>query len=369
MESPRANDAPQPRLPQELLFLIIESLAPSNPDAILPSSHENTKCLLALTRVCRSVSQLASKLLWRSCPHITSLNQAQAFAAALECLSPDDPRRPTSLFLGLCRGDEAAPTANWPWPRHFNEPAPHPGHVSSSDMLDLGFSGSIIGNLVQGILLSLAPTLRRLIVNMPLAAVSSAHDGDSLMRLLRPGFEALVNLEEFTSVGDSFSFRSGSPEVWATCWPKLRRLSLGSPVMNFKLMASHPNLETVVISRHSSFHLLMTGNVKSYLARALNTQRSNSTPDSQAKVPFTLVFVDAFGSSWTDLRPNNVARVLLMDVGNRFADTFSHFNELDRDRKKVLIPRRWIQQHALRGTLWETASAGYDERSDFSLLG
>ncbi|KAF7534469.1 hypothetical protein G7Z17_g13357 [Cylindrodendrum hubeiense] len=352
---PRANDASQPRLPQELLFLIIESLAPSSPDTILPLYHENAKCLLALTRVCRSVSQLASKLLWKSCPHITSLNQARAYGAALKCLSPDDPRRPTSLFLGLYQGTESVPTENWPWLRHLGEPAPHAGYLTGSDALDLESSGSTIGGLVQDILLSVGPTLQRLIINMPLGAVSSAHDGDALIPLLRPAFEALVHLEEFTSVGDSFRFRTDADhsEVWAM-WPKLRRLSLDSPTMNFNQMTSLPHLQTVVISRPSSFQLLMTGNVKGNLVRELKSQRGDEV-NSQSQQPFTLVLVDAFGASWTDLRPNNLACVLLVDVGK---DLPHSLNQFDLEREQVHLPRRWIQHHALKGTLWATASAG-----------
>ncbi|KPM34199.1 hypothetical protein AK830_g12372 [Neonectria ditissima] len=341
----------QPTLPLEIILLIIESLAPANPDTILSPSHGATKCLLALTQVSRAVSQLASKLLWRSCPHLNSLRKLRDFGTALQCLAPDDVRRPSNLFLGLYHGDDSPLSEAWPWYTRVAN-AYRGAELPPSD-LDLSSSGSIIGALVQSILLEVAPTLRRLVINMPLSAVDSQNDGDALLGLLRPGFDALVNLEEFTSIGDNFSFRPldrDAPEVWVSSWPKLRRLSLGNTSTNFNPLISVQSLDTLVTSSLNAFHLLMTG-VKGNLMSAL--RRDREAKNQAARNPFTLVYVDSFSASWTDLRPERSARVLLVDVGTELKDSVE-----DHGGEEVYLTLRWMQQKALLGALWDSASAG-----------
>ncbi|KAK7429009.1 hypothetical protein QQZ08_004416 [Neonectria magnoliae] len=351
MEPSRANVLSQPRLPLEIILLVVESLAPSNPDTILPPSHEATKCLLALTRVSSAVSHLASKLLWQSCPHINSLRKLRDFGTALRCLAPNDVRRPANLFLGLYHGDDNPLSEAWPWYTRVGHA--HRGAELSLDDRHLRSSGSVIGALVRTILLEVAPTLRRLVINMPLAAVDSQHDGDAMLGLLRPGFEALVNLEEFTSIGDSFSFRSlnrDAPEVWASSWPKLRRLSLGNASTNFSPVINVQSLDMLVISSRNAFHLLMTG-IKGNLMNAL--RRDREARNQATRKPFTLVYVDSFCASWTDLRPQRSARVLLADVGAELKESRE-----DHSSEDVYLTLRWMQQKALLGMLWDSASAG-----------
>ena len=66
---------------------------------------------------------------------------------------------------------------------------------------------------------------------MPLRTLHPEEDHKGVRPVLRQGFEALVNLGECVSVEDElylhvhFYLREESP-VWATCWPRLRRLYL-----------------------------------------------------------------------------------------------------------------------------------------------
>jgi hypothetical protein len=140
------------KLPLEILQLVIESLVLGNPDTTLPSSDETTKALLAWTRVCRATHHIASTLLWRHCSYLDSLERLDAYYHALTHLSPDDARRPTSLFLGLyyeLRYSDAHSVSLDAWPCWSAGPALLGGQTDDEIVW-------AVGNLLRDV----APTLR-----------------------------------------------------------------------------------------------------------------------------------------------------------------------------------------------------------------
>ncbi|KOS18509.1 hypothetical protein ESCO_000132 [Escovopsis weberi] len=94
---------------------------------------------------------------------------------------------------------------------------------------------------------------------MPLRSLYPDEDFRNVRKPLRDGFTALVNLEELVSVRDELYLNVDErgreeAEIWATCWPKLRRLSLYNVDLNLDTgflehLAGVPLLESVVFTR------------------------------------------------------------------------------------------------------------------------
>ncbi|KAH8714466.1 hypothetical protein BGZ61DRAFT_449093 [Ilyonectria robusta] len=329
-------------LPSEIILLIVESLAPARTNITLPPSHEITKTLVALTRVCRAAAAAASKLLWQFCSHIDSLKRLVDFRTALDYLPQDDTRRPTSLFLAVYEDDSDVPDVAW---------TPHNLPVPSPQFDDIQFATA-----VQGLLLRVAPTLRRLVIHMP----RLAQDHDRTFELLRVGYEALVNLEEFVSIGDRFSF-AGFPrsapdrDVWVTCWPKLRRLALDISLNKnvFKGLTRLPKLETVVFS-FMEYPVPQAAKFRDVLLRALNTYPV--VPGIEER---KLLNVGLFGGgcelSYAGTEePNRRTRIWNIDAAV-FADPNRPY---ESDNVRIL---RGLERKISNGTLWEVSRWGLDD--------
>ncbi|KAI5457438.1 hypothetical protein BGZ63DRAFT_78465 [Mariannaea sp. PMI_226] len=63
-----------------------------------------------------------------------------------------------------------------------------------------------MATVVKENLFAVSPTLKRLILDVPLGALSEAEPDLAILDNLRPGFEALVNLEEFVASRYRISF-------------------------------------------------------------------------------------------------------------------------------------------------------------------
>ncbi|KAH7150153.1 hypothetical protein B0J13DRAFT_549640 [Dactylonectria estremocensis] len=244
------------KLPNEVIQMIVGNLVPSMWDkASLPASHVITKTLIALTRVCWATYPRATDLLWQYCLRIDSNNKALKFSQCLQSTSVEKifhHCRHVRLYLEPFEEPSEEP---------FEEPlkevespseagsssgsandTPEPSVIrfscygGSSD--ESSFSPSPKPPLadmqtaivVRDILLTLAPVLKCLIIDMPLRSLYPEYDKEGIRPILRHGFEALVHLEEFVSIRDELFLAIVEDEtehhVWATCWPKLRRLAL-----------------------------------------------------------------------------------------------------------------------------------------------
>ncbi|KAF7551988.1 hypothetical protein G7Z17_g4617 [Cylindrodendrum hubeiense] len=343
MEQPYAIVPSRVSLPPEVILLVIESLAPERTNITLPSSHETTKTLLALTRVCQVAAEAASKLLWQFCTHINSLKRLTDFRKALYCLPPGDPRRPTSLFLALYESDPGPPdTAP---PSHSNLPVPYPD-----------FDDIRCATAIQGLLLHTAPTLRRLVIHMP----RLAQDRDRTFELLLVGYKALVNLEEFVSIGSRFSItgfpRSGAEgDVWATCWPKLRRLTIDISINKniFKSLARLSDLEMVTFS-----FLESPTPTASRFRKLLDTEFN-----AQSMIA---------GVKERRLRAVGLVGAGCESRSNRSDDTDpgTHVSSIDvvvydferRYQNGDVNILRWLERKASNGTLWDVSSFGFEDQ-------
>ena len=86
--------------------------------------------------------------------------------------------------------------------------------------------------MVRELLIYTAPTLKRLIVDMPLRSLFPRDDRQGVKKILNEGFERLVNLEELVSVKDQFFlpyWENGQAVAFWTHFPKLRRLAVYVP--------------------------------------------------------------------------------------------------------------------------------------------
>ncbi|KAK5994357.1 hypothetical protein PT974_04831 [Cladobotryum mycophilum] len=329
--------------------------APSDPDVILPASHEITKTLLAWTRVCRATAPLASKFLRQHCTHIDSYKKLQSLVRCLgrsahrvDQYGQPNVNTPTQMYLSPFLDDD-----------YDTIPAPLNDLPTAKSVHDLFFL--------------VAPTLRRLIVNMPLRSLYPDDDYDGIRPLLRKGFEALVNIEEFVSLQDGLFLRLGprsrnEPEVWATCWPKLRRLSLYNVDIDpdrplFSSMANVPHLESVIFPRLDGLsdwrvvdingrNLGFSIDVKLEWLKALVGRDIYPFGEPKRPQDISIMFVNTaqqeasfsiHQDGWQDMDPEGRIRVKLYDVDEY---EYEKLNEIENVHE-------FLKQRALNGTLFD----------------
>ena len=330
------------KLPWEIIFLIIERLTDKYKDAILPPSHSLTKTLLALTRVCRATYPTASRLLWRHCVYLDSSQRSREFWLSLSSPSPFDrpwlAQEPSRLFFcpfpdtvsGLSSPTSAAlPTLEEP-PWHsqdFSSPNDDSDADSASPRPYRRFSplnDVPTARLVENILCHLAPVLKKLVIDMPLRTLWPEDDAKGVRRMIRRGFEALENLEEFVSIRDELflDIKEERPSretlVWDSHWPKLRHLALYNLDLDsiesmWDSLARVPHLETAIFTRPD---LLEDSDIKQLWADA-TLEGSTDTPRIIQR-GFRCVFVNCAGwlpdftsyeEGWRQLDPNNLLKV------------------------------------------------------------
>ncbi|THY82029.1 hypothetical protein D6C95_08897 [Aureobasidium pullulans] len=221
-------DGIQTHLPVEVLDQIIQYIIPDANYLAYPSSHPTTKTLVSLITVSKATSHIAKLSLYTHCLYI------------------DTPWRLDSLLT------KSLSTSNCPIP------------LARIDRLYISpFSGRTIRERkvveqITELFTLLAPSLKRLIVDMPLRSHYPQEDVTEKLRpILRRGFERLVNLEEFSSVRDELFLAYRNPafehvadpeddyELWKNDimfekWTKLRYLNVATHAGLQKL--SHVNL-------------------------------------------------------------------------------------------------------------------------------
>lgn len=309
-----------PVLPPEIIQLIVESVLPSNPRVILPTSHSAARTLLALTRVSRVTYKLASKLLRQRCLYIDSARRLRAVMKCMDRFVPTLPatmslRNVTSLYLE-------------PFEASLNEPA--------------------TAVLVSELLCQVSVTLRRLVVKMPFRSLDQPDDRSNVRRILRQGFEQLVNLEEFVCLGEYPTLSLNVPEahtdVWRL-WPDLSRLVLFDvPADSHWLwwdIATLPQLQHVVLAhpvaidgvniKDEYFHKLPPGDPA--LQRDIRVVVMSVSLEM-----YTLNVQD-----WERIDPKDRMTVERYEVPMPF-----YGDESPRE-----LVTGWVKRGALDGTLWE----------------
>lgn len=337
-----------PFLPLEIVLHIIECLRPERNNTVLPPSHEITKTLLSARLVCHAVNSTAVKILHQHAMYIGTNEQAQVLSANLmdSTLKPgisnafkslwSDFDTVTNLVLSL-----------FPYPdedegTHKRPAAQITANQVQRDNLDdesdSQSDAEIISPLndmptalaLRDILLTAVPSLRSLVINIPLRSLYPEDDHHFVRPIIRQGFEGLTNLEEFCSIQDELYLDvfHGQDPVWADYWPKLRRLQLYNPMIDadsgiWTHMARLPSLETVVFVRADPGDLDML-NLKEMWLDAVNAEvsRPNGVQTARSK-NITIIMVNVppsqpdyahFKENWRALDPDGNARVLLKDV-------------------------------------------------------
>jgi hypothetical protein len=243
-----SSQKPRPFLPLELIHYIIDfiPLAGDNAKIAYEPSHSITKTLLALTRTSRTIYHAARRLLYTHCLYI------------------DSPRRLQRLLISLSAyiGD---PAVSHPPPFLESEPSTiqHETSLYLSPFPEDTINDLSTAQAVYDLLTILAPSLRRLVIDIPLQSLYPEDDGRGIRRILRDGFAQLTSLEMFCSARDEL-FLSCSAEwpidqseenVWSL-WPNLKTLALYNCDLDSEKFWSDisktKNLETLVLTRADS---------------------------------------------------------------------------------------------------------------------
>ncbi|KAH7263001.1 hypothetical protein BKA59DRAFT_41982 [Fusarium tricinctum] len=413
MEPQKNHHRPKSSLPVEVILLIIEHLIPDSagPRPILPAISPITKALLAFTAVSRATHLTASRLLWQNCLYIDSRERLRALRESVS---------QTSVIAGCTPWEAYTPTRIFLCPISLTEDitgsrySPVDDEASSIDRLDttpdgepvpLGFETTADGNEqslrnrsddpddprlvpespmysdlqnlslvedVREVLFTLAPVLKTLVVDMPLRNLYREDDHHGIRKILREGFEALVDIEEIVSVRDELYLDSTGgfedPQVWIR-WPKLKRMALYNVSADEELwqnMLLCPQLETAIFTRADDVeydeYLI---NIKREWSRAwvTGTSRAATTNSGQGRYPgpeITIAFCntapelpnfDSYVSSWHTMDPENKICVLTVPT-----DTI-YFGQTPRDHPwqndPIGVSQEWVRNRALTGTLWE----------------
>jgi hypothetical protein len=375
MQSRTDHNVSQISLPWEIVLLVIELLAQPHKDAILPSSHTITKTLLVLTRVCRGTYPTASRLLWRHCVYLDSSQKSEQFLSSLSTASllerPWLASEPASVFLSPFADQaddetsETSASASQPESELNQDETASESSSSSFFWRSSPLNDLPTACLVQEILFRLSPVLRKLVIDMPLRSLYTAYDDQGVRPVLRRGFEALTNLEEFVSIRDELYIdldeepSSQEPLVWATKWPSLRRLGLYNLDLDsgrsvWDAMAELSHLDTVVFTRPDAHGV----DIKQRWADAT---RRGSIEVIQRRLK--CIFVDwddkvpmfsRYEDSWRALDPENLLQIVKIAVALRVENAGAGESGF-RDACPVESCQVWIKKHALSGTLWDTS--------------
>ncbi|KAM0231787.1 hypothetical protein ACHAPO_008368 [Fusarium lateritium] len=385
MENNSKDDIGKARLPTEVILLIIENLISDTTHRrpILPASDVITKTLRNLTLVSKAIYPTASRLLWRNCLRIRSKESLRLFRDFISRDSIITGWRPceaygsTKMFLAPFESPlDGNPVTDFSdEEEEEGEEVTNPPADSTPSSYYPELKDMDTAKAVNEVLVTLAPVLTAIIVDMPLRSLRPEDDDTGIRPLFREGFEALVNVEELVSINDELYLDttedSSEPEVWAQ-WPKLQRLALYGVLVRPKLwrdIISCPRLEMAVLSHPSSPYWDMSAeNIKDQCSRAWTEATFQKTMSFEDRVPYQgrkviIAMCDweaflprfrHFTDSWEKLDPDD--RIWIMTVPVEQAGAGSHFHH-----QSMHLPRVWTMDRALRGSLWDDV---FTERCD-----
>lgn len=341
-----------PKLPLELIFSIIASLL-GDPQIIYGPSHSSTETLLSFTLVCRATYSVATNYLREQCLFIdddrrlrdlihtveSTKHRVQGYSGAGTDIPKSLPIQPgsslrpiASLYLSpFARTIDNQPIAIW----------------------------------IRELFCLVHPTLRRLVIDIPLRSLYPADDHLNVRKTLREAFSMLTELEEFTCVRDELYLDIQEPEwrterettVW-TLWPKLRKLALYNVDADerfWKSVRGMKALDMVVLTRADG--LESTCMKTEYFDTASGGDASDDTGTVDAEEPalprpLKVVIVNISTNQpnylggrwkWDKVDPNNIMKVMTYDVPTSFYG----------DENPIYLCQQWVKMAALRGEIWE----------------
>ncbi|KAK0122472.1 hypothetical protein ONS95_010704 [Cadophora gregata] len=305
-----------PKLPVEIQLSIIDAIAPADlPQIALPRNHPFTKTLVALTYTSRALQPHARRLLYTHCLYIHTPNRLRKLLRSIQ-ESPQDVQKDlldhaTSLYL---------------------RPYPVDGTIA-----DVG-----ITNDVLLLMTTLAPRLRRLLVDIPFRSVYPDEDRLGVRPVLRNAFSNLPAVEEFCSVRDELYLELGAsdgPGVWSG-WERLKTLVLYNVDMAtakfWKGLYLARGIETVVLTRADG---LREVDMKQEWRHCF---RVDGTEGEERRLDFLLVNVDAEHTiplGWERRRKEDKLQVRILNV------PISYYGDEDL----VVICQHWVKRRVLQG--------------------
>ncbi|RAK78811.1 uncharacterized protein BO72DRAFT_526376 [Aspergillus fijiensis CBS 313.89] len=177
-----------PSLPGELILQIIECLIPSASRKIQPPSDIVTQTLVSLTLACKLTHHPARRLLFQHCLYI-------------------DSRKRLDKLLGRSRyfGESSDTTTSDQ--SHLSPP------IQARSLYLAPFPPNQLDDLhtvhqVDRLLSQVGPTLRKLVINIPLRYLYPEDDVQGLRAILRAAFSRLPALEDFCSVQDELYLKA-----------------------------------------------------------------------------------------------------------------------------------------------------------------
>jgi hypothetical protein len=222
-----------PELPTELILQIVDSLVDFGPliPVAIPPSDWRCQTLYSCLTVSKLLHPIAKRHLYRHCLYIDSADRLRLFLRSL--INANQSPVPilqyiNSLFL-----------------------SPHEYNQTIDDLP--------VAKWIYELFSIIHPTLKRLVIDIPLRSLYPEDDHLSVRPILRAAFLRLVNIEEFASVRDELYLRSVVDDweaaleeiVWAQ-YPQLRRLALYNPNVDdlfAEAAKSLQHLDTVVLTR------------------------------------------------------------------------------------------------------------------------
>lgn len=317
-------------LPIEILNRIIWFTIPDHNYLAYPASHITTKTLLTLLTVSRATSRAAKTLFYTHCLYIDTPWRLDSLLTA--SLAKPCPPVPVSCILNLYL-------------------APFPGRTIRDRK---------IISQIRELFTLLGPSLRRLIINMPLRSHYPEEDvTDRLRPILRQGFEQLVHLEEFSSVKDELFLAYWNPKLHDVMpdptdddfgpfenrlndcmfekWTNLRFLALYNCCADDELrktLARLPMLDRVVLSRLDY------------------DEEEGLWPDEITLLPedrFQFTLVDATGDATMAGLQKLTGTNLALDTRS---DVWRYNVFIDKDDDPISSVQNWSLERMLDGSLW-----------------
>lgn len=342
-----------PRLPLELIFSIIASLL-GDPSIIHNPSQSSTKALLSFTLVCRATYPVATNYLREQCLFIDNDRRLRDLIQTVEST-----KHRVQGYSGLATDVPGSLTIR---------PGSSLRPIASLYLSPFGQSldNQPTAIWIRELFYLVHPTLRRLVIDIPLRSLYPADDHLNVRKTLREAFSLLTALEEFTSVRDELYLDILEPEwrteretpVW-TLWPKLRKLALYNVDADerfWKSVREMRALDTVVLTRADG--LESTCMKTEYFGTAPANGAGNgvetgagedeSTPPKPLKVLVVNISTNQpnyMGGrwKWDKIDPNNIMKVMTYDVPTSFYG----------DENPIYLCQHWVKTAALRGEIWD----------------
>jgi hypothetical protein len=203
--------------------------------------------------------------------------------------------------------------------------------------------------LIRDILLELGSSVRRLIVDLPFRRIAMQHSIDAhIDQVFSRGLQALINLEEFVTLGGLPSLEFWRSELNVSqIWPKLRKVAGFSINLSdeglWYNVALHRNIEHLIITRPYLLRV-QTWNIKQSIGSELWNPEFGG--DSTYARPLKIVIVNhEFSSPIINTENGNIHDPAgLLDVSPV---------EIPMHAKRVdYVCREWLIKTAKEDTIW-----------------